>query len=164
MVNCRYRLNVFKYTCDFLEVEMRIDYHNKEIINKIYTHDAVFKGFDYDYENNLIQFEMVEGYYKKRFKFIFHNVFGFKMASCDFWGKCLRTDTWHTADENEIAEELTEIKEKKRGRSEDGKLLESKSRLNSVEECVESTLYFISGDSLTIACEYIDFEEIRLAE
>lgn len=49
MVNYRYRLNVFKYTCDFLEVEMRIDYHNKEIINKIYTHDAVFKGFDYDY-------------------------------------------------------------------------------------------------------------------
>ncbi len=84
---------------------MRIDYRNKEIIGskEIHIHDAVFTGFNYDYENNIIAFEVIEYYYKKHFKFKFCNVFGFEMLSCDFWGHFLRIYSWNTTDTNDLS-------------------------------------------------------------
>ena len=93
---------------------MRIDYSNKGIIDSkdIYVHDAVFTGFNYDYENNIIEFEAIEYYYKKNFK-------------------------------------MKDIQREKKWEL----------RLKDTNKWVESIISFISGDTLTIVCEYIEFEE-----
>lgn len=143
---------------------MRIDYKNKNLINskETHLHDAEFLGFSYDFENNFIRFEMVEYDFKKKFKLTFHNVFGFKMSSCDFWGKCLRVDCWYADDENGLIHELNRLKEEKRGKLVDGSLGPAFSRMDEVESILQVTISIISGDLLTIVCEYIDFEEETL--
>ena len=130
---------------------MRIDYSNKEVIDSkdIYVHDAVFTGFNYDYENNIIEFEVIEYYYKKHFKFKFGNVFGFEMLSCDFWGHSPHINVWYTSDTNDLSTKMKDIQREKKWEL----------RLKDTNKWVESIISFISGDTLTIVCEYIEFEE-----
>ena len=143
---------------------MRIDYKNKNLINSgaTHLHDAEFLGFSYDYENNFIQIEMIEYDSNKEFKLTFHNVFGFKMSSCDFWGKSLRVDCWYMDDENGLILELNQLKEEKRGKGADGVMLPAVSRMDEVEFPLQIKISIISGDLLTIVCEYVDFEERTL--
>ncbi len=130
---------------------MRIDYSNKGIIDSkdIYVHDAVFTGFNYDYENNIIEFEAIEYYYKKHFKFKFCNVLGFEMLSCDFWGRSPHINVWYTSDTNDLSTKMKDIQREKKWEL----------RLKDTNKWVESIISFISGDTLTIVCEYIEFEE-----
>lgn len=130
---------------------MRIDYSNKEVIDSkdIYVHDAVFTGFNYDYENNIIEFEAIEYYYKKHFKFKFCNVLGFEMLSCDFWGHSPHINVWYISDTNDLSTKMKDIQREKKWEL----------RLEDTSKWVESIIAFISGDTLTIVCEYIEFEE-----
>ena len=134
---------------------MRIDYSNKGIIDSkdIYVHDAVFTGFNYDYEKNIIEFEAIEYYYKKHFKFKFCNVLGFEMLSCDFWGRSLRILDWQSANftKSEIVPKFLKL-------NNDDKNIYNCSRLKD-NKYFETLFTFISGDTLTIVCEYIEFEE-----
>ncbi len=143
---------------------MRIDYKNRDVINsgQIHLHDAEFLGFNYDFDNNIIRFKMTEHDYQKKLKLTFHNVFGFKMSSCDFWGKSLRVDCWYTDDENGLIMELNQLKEEKRGKGADGVILPAVSRMDEVEFPLQIKISIISGDLLTIVCEYVDFEECDL--
>lgn len=132
---------------------MVIDYKNKNSIQqKIYVHDAIFNGFNYEYEKNLITFEAVECYYKKKFNFRFCNVFGFEMQACDSWCKGSNIIDWELGDlyGNKLTEKLShwKVNEKYFG-----------SRLENIDKVVESIITLSSGDTLTIVCEYIDFEE-----
>ena len=125
---------------------MRIDYSNKEVIDSkdIYVHDAVFTGFNYDYENNIIEFEAIEYYYKKHFKFKFCNVLGFEMLSCDFWGHSPHINVWYISDTNDLSTKMKDIQREKKWEL----------RLEDTSKWVESIIAFISGDTLTIVCEY----------
>ena len=38
---------------------MKINYRNVEELNEIYLHDAVFEGFNYNYEKKQVIIEMV---------------------------------------------------------------------------------------------------------
>lgn len=138
---------------------MRINYKNKEIINtQLNLHDAVFTGFSYDYVNNSIQLEMIESYYKKHFKIVFNNVLGFKMASCDFWTECRRVDCWYanSDDEYTLLAELKNMQGNIVVKDSNDNRIKLISRLDKVEQPIQTTLYIISADSLVVLCEYID--------
>lgn len=136
---------------------MRIDYKNMSIINSntFHLHDAVFIGFYYNYEKCSIAFEAIEYHNRKKFTFLFSNVFGFMMQSCDFWGKSSRISSWYVPDINERKLIQTILTERK---SEDIQ----NSRIINGRKIVESTLELCSGDTLIIACEYIEFDEVSL--
>ena len=84
------------------------------------------------------------------------------MSSCDFWGKSLRVDCWYPDDENGLILELNQLKEEKSGKGADGVMLPSVSRMDEVEFPLQIKISIISGDLLTIVCEYVDFEERTL--
>ena len=71
-------------------------------------------------------------------------------------------DCWYTDDENGLILELNQLKEEKRGKGADGVMLPAVSRMDEVEFPLQIKISIISGDLLTIVCEYVDFEERTL--
>ena len=131
-------------------MKTKIDYKNKEIIEKLYVHDAYFTGFKYDYPENRIYIEAIEYYYGKKFHITFHDVIFFEMQSLDFWGKSLRILDWELcAKKNSSFAEIIE------NNKEDFKY----ARRKNVEDIIESVIVITSGDTLTIFCDNIDFVE-----
>lgn len=138
---------------------MKIDNNNQYTIQKNINvvHDAVFTGLIYDYKKRLVSFEAIEGYYKKRFSFKFNNVFGFGMQACDFYHHGANILGWGICDSNnkQLTKKLLHLRD-------DGKYFDS--RIGNINEVVEVVIELNSGDTLTIACEYIEFEEYELTE
>jgi len=134
-------------------MKQRIDYKNKNTIReRIYAHDGIFTGFNYEYENNLIYFEIQRNFYGKNFKLLFNNVFGFEMQSCDFWSNSPHVFDLELGDSygNKMTKMLLERHESEK---------KSCSRLTKYDEAVEIIITLTSGDKLTLVCEYIEYEE-----
>lgn len=136
---------------------MNISSLNREDANNVCVHDAVFLGFNYNYQENIIEFSCEEYFYSKRHTFKFNNVFGFQMKSCDYWGASPRIYAWELKDvsENIYTQALASF------RSDEKNIY---SRMTDSNEVLESTFILISGDELTIVCESIDYKEEKLAE
>ncbi len=134
---------------------MRIDYRNKEEIDKLYLHDSEFEGFCYDYEKRQITLSC-DNYFKefrKRTVFTFHNVIFYSIQSCEFWGKCFRIYEIYLQDDSTEMDQL--LKSKLAG---DYK----HSYLDKGVEYLPIEIGIISGDILVIICESVDVHEEEL--
>ena len=136
---------------------MRIDYKNKEMIErKIYVHDSVFMGFNYDYNNQKILLKLTDNYEMKNHEFSFHNVYFTEIQSCDSWGKSPHVFELTLLSENNII--FTKLNERVRSEH------YPSSRLEGLERLVVIEFLLTSGDTLIIACEYIDILETPYQE
>lgn len=137
---------------------MRINKLNCDILQTkgAYVHDALFTGFFYDYKQKQIKFEAMEqGFQNKKYKFTFENVIGFNMSCTDFWGSSHYIYDWEAIPANEY---LLINRLKKEALNNDF----HNSRVLYPIEYFETKLILISGDELTIACEWIEFEALDL--
>lgn len=66
---------------------MRITCANKQQLDEIYIHDALFDGFSYDYERRTIGMVCSKPWEYWRVSLCFENVIFFSHQSCDFWGR-----------------------------------------------------------------------------
>lgn len=135
---------------------MKIDAFNKDIINTstINIHDSIFINMTYHYFEKKIDFiAKNDQNMKKTYHLEFFNVIGYEMISCEFWGKSPYIFDWEVkkAQDQALIAKLT--KEQKVQNY-------PYSRLKNDTKYFESTITFTSGDRLTIACEYICFNEI----
>lgn len=133
---------------------MRMDAFNGSIINtnKKYIHDYIFKGLKFDYlKKNVYAFLLKPNSEEDIITISFCNVLGLDMISCDFWGKSPHVFDWEFVEGEESL--LT------------SRLFEEKNthnylntKLDYMTNHIETIISLISGDLLTITCEYIDFE------
>ena len=67
--------------------KMVINNQNLECINRdICIHDCVFKGIQYDYQNNEAIVALYRECSKESVYIKFHEIAGINMVACDFWG------------------------------------------------------------------------------
>ena len=66
---------------------MRITCANKQQLDEVYIHDALFDGFSYDYERRTIRMVCSKPWEYWRVSLCFENVIFFSHQSCDFWGR-----------------------------------------------------------------------------
>lgn len=126
---------------------MKIDKSNCKIINskEIYIHDAIFNDVVFNYQKKALYV-----FIQNKNKIIeFHNVIGFDMTSCDYWGDDPFVFDWEYNDNFHLVEDLFVKNESNFNCS----------RLNNKkkEDFIETIITLSSGDKLIIACEYIIF-------
>lgn len=124
---------------------MRIDKSNCEIINskEIYIHDSMFNDVVFDYQKKVLYVSILKN------KIIeFHNVIGYYMTACDYWGEGPFVLDWELSDKFLLTEKLFMKTEDSIGNQ----------RLNNKEKFFETVIILASGDKLIIACEYIIFD------
>lgn len=139
---------------------MKINYSNAQIINNkdFYIHDDWFVKMSYEYDescNGLINLHLKKYCNTKNdycIKFI--NVIGFESISCTFWGKSINIYDIEYIDNNEqvLLPKLYNEMKKQSSIDKDCKLI-------SDTKYMEISIYLISGDKLTIACETIDVDD-----
>ena len=132
---------------------MRIDYSNKEEINKLYLHDSEFVGFCYNQEKRQISFSCDNIFVKKKNIFTFHNVIFYSIQSCQFWGGSFNIYDIYLQDNSTEMDQL--LKSKLAG---DYK----HSYLDKGVEYLPIEIGIISGDILVIICESVDVHEEEL--
>lgn len=136
---------------------MRIDKSN---INNLYSdfaniHDAIFKGIEMNYGDKSIKASMLSYYNSERIFVFFHNVIGFDMTLCDFWGRSPHVLGFKHVDESEykiIPKIFQEIEI-------NNYFAHS---LQSKEKYIETGIELISGDCLNVACEYIEIIKTKM--
>lgn len=130
---------------------MRINYSNKEVLDEQYMHDSEFTGFSYEYDTRQIRFSCENWYMKKISHLLFKNVAYCESQSCGFWGKDIKRIYWVSVDDSpEAMERLRKLQEEKKDRF--PSFIESGQFLQVLIE-------LISGDTLLIICEELEFEE-----
>lgn len=135
---------------------MRIDSFNGHIINseKIYVHDDILKQLHFDcYKSELVLVILTENDKQNEYFIKFRNILGFKMTSCDFWGRSPHIlDFEYVVHEGRaMLPELDKIKE--------SIPVNPLCKLLTKTEYLECVLTLTSGDKLTVVCEYIDYEK-----
>ena len=134
---------------------MRIDYSNKNKVDDIYTHDSIFEGFYYNYEEKKIIMELENYYTKKKLKFQFCNALIFNCEMCEFWGKSFRVANWENVNDEQL---IQKMKKKQK----DNNDLYWTSLVDLNKEYLETKFILCSGDIIEIVCEYVEFEEENL--
>lgn len=141
---------------------MKINYLNANIINSknFYIHDDWFEKITYELDDNrngtinlyLDKYGIIEHEYYIQFI----NVIGFEATSCAFWGKSSNVFymEYMSTDEQTLLPKLYEIK-KQQKKPEICKPLDNKNY-------IETTIYFKSGDKLTIVCEEIYADDLGI--
>ncbi len=134
---------------------MKIDYLNANIINSknFYIHDDWFEKITYELDNDcngtinlyLDKYGIIE----RKYCIQFINVIGFEATSCVFWGKSsnILDMEYMSPDEQTLLPKLYEIKNQQK----EPKACKPLANKNYIE----TTVYFKSGDKLTIVCEAI---------
>ena len=137
---------------------MRIDYKNIDMLEEsgsLYVHDAIFSGFSYNYDENLISFEAENHYENSRLKFSFINVLGVKILCADFWGSSNRLHICESGKDYNYPL-LNELKER------DQKDGIPKERISTLDNAVEIIFTLVSGDCIDIVCEYLEFDTMEM--
>ncbi len=131
---------------------MKIDWNNRNEINKIYVHDCEFTGYSYDYDKRQISLQCEGNFLNLKHSFLFNNVIFTKMQSCTFW---------HGGDSImyiALEEEETELKILKKIHD------EKEYDLTELDEGISYLsieMLINSGDMLLIICESVDYEESK---
>ena len=133
---------------------MIINFENKNIIGTkdYYLHDDKFCDFKYNYYENRIIFQTTTEDKSKMRTIIFENVLGFQMLSGDFWGRSPHIFDWELITMEDDDPLLSKIMNNPDAKN----VLDL--RISSFDKCVESKIYFTSGDTLDIVCEFINYE------
>ena len=134
---------------------MRIDAFNYTAIDSdVYIHDFLFEDMQYNYIQNKITIRLINETSPERKEIIeFYNVIGFDMVACDFWGTSPYVLDWESIEKENQKLVKKFLAEKQNNNYE-------YARICAESEYVESIITFISGDRLTIACEYILYENV----
>lgn len=138
---------------------MRFNRKNAETIKqaKFSLHDARLDSFTFDHILRSLTIEVLWPFETEMAKIVFTGVIGFCMTCCDFWGKSERISCFCPVrdDDRRLVSDLFQIKNSTENEY---------SSLRAEEEYLEMIIEFISGDSMRIACEYVDFETVKFTE
>ncbi len=137
---------------------MIYNYNNKEEFDKIYLHDSIFEGFNYNYDDREISFLCKHYYVNKIYNFRFHNVIYSKLQSCFFWGggNCVY-DIYCTETPDEFKKLIHDVQTNKH-------IYFEHSYLDRGINYVTIEIMINSGDSLIIICESVEVLENDLNE
>lgn len=136
---------------------MRFVYENREELDKEYLHDGVFEGYQYHYEKRQIEMSCIDGFFTKRIHLVFNNVIFSEMQSCEFWGSCARIyEIWHE-DESFQMKYLQDILKSDKNKYDINQLTEG-------IDFIQVKIQIISGDTLFIICESLDWTEEELKD
>ena len=136
---------------------MKFDVLNGDIINtkNVSFHDDVLTLLEFNRDRKEICLSINKtdwGTVGEKYTVHFHGVIGFEMTSCDFWGPSSHIDCFaFLGDDRVITPKLFKRKNE-----------ESATRLScflankKISDFIETSIFFKSGDSLTIACEWIE--------
>ena len=119
-------------------------------------HDKIIKQFVYDYKTSTLKLLFMDDINIIIFYSIdFYNVVGLDMTSCDFWGRSPHVDYFGYVehDERKLLPKLYEEKNQTN--------TSSNCRLDCNKNYLEILLSFISGNIITIACEYMEFKKFQ---
>ena len=135
---------------------MKINYRTVEKLNEIYLHDAVFEGFNYDYEKKQVIIEMAAWgteteRYDRRYRFTFFNTLGIEVLAGDFWGPTPHVYDWETVSgaEGDFVKKIIN----------EDKFDNLKYRIENIEYILNTTIEISSGDKVKIVCETIEVEK-----
>ena len=132
---------------------MKIDYSNAQIINSpdFCMHDDWFVNMNYECgkDTNTMNVHFIKYYKVKDYIVKFNNVIGFEVEP-DI--DCV---SYNYPEEQTLLPRLYELKEKQLSIDEFCPLL-------SDEKFIEISLYFKTGDSLTIVCESLEVDDDML--
>lgn len=144
---------------------MKIDYSNAQIINSpdFCMHDDWFVNMNYECgkDTNTMNVHFIKYYKVKDYIVKFNNVIGFKGVYCKFWGNGLGVEpdidcvSYNYPEEQTLLPRLYELKEKQLS-------IDDFCPLLSDEKFIEISLYFKTGDSLTIVCESLEVDDDML--
>lgn len=130
---------------------MKICTANKsDIREKIYIHDSVITQFIYCYDDKKIIVKLNNLYLKKAFTLTFDYVIYSEIQNCNFWGVgnlVLGLDLFI-----EKPKLTTLINSKENQKYESLELM-------NMNQYMETAFIFNSGDTITIICKEINFEE-----
>ncbi len=136
---------------------MRFVYRNRHELDKMYLHDGIFEGYYYNYEKRQVKMSCIDGFYSKRVHLVFNNVVFSEMQSCEFWYPTARIYAiWHE-DEGRQMKYLQDILE----------LNKEKYDINQLTEgidFIQVKLQILSGDTLFVICESLDWTEEELKD
>lgn len=133
---------------------MHITSSNKQQFDVYHYHDAWFHGFNYDYYNRTITFNMEDAWKYDHFDFVFNNVIFFEVQSCTFWGGSVDLyDAW-IRDELPELDKLYDLPDNRFGNS----------ALDSNIEYIGIELKVKSGDTILIICESVDINAIGICQ
>lgn len=132
---------------------MIINAANAKILNsgEIYIHDDILEDLHFDHIKYKLRLTVADELVEENKYYIdFLNVVGFKMSSCDFWGRSPHIFDFEyvDSDDNTIVLELLKRVQK-----------DSPCRLDNPKKYFESVITFTSGDRLIVACESIVFSD-----
>ena len=120
---------------------------------KIHIHDYFFEHLQFDYSENILTVSLQSFEKSPRPACIrFYNVIGVKMSCCDFWGETKRIDCWYVEEEQGSVLLNDLVKERDLHNYD-------LSRLKDENKFFESTISVLSGDKVTVVCEYAIYEE-----
>ena len=132
---------------------MKIEYTNRNLIdNELNIHDAIFKGFIYDDMEKILLLELENYYLNKKYKLQFYNVLILNCEMCQFWGKSPNILDWEVCDKNSLIQNMIK-KQNENKESYKCSLVDIK------KSYLETIITLSSGDTITIVCEYIQFQE-----
>ena len=134
---------------------MSITVNNMDDLRKVYLHDALFAGFEYDYKTRQIQMVCENRFAGKVHNLVFDNVISCKMQSCEFY-----------SDDNTImghsVEKISHILDDLNAQKGEIPYLHRNSQLGKGIKFIVVEFELISGDTLEIICESVDHTETEL--
>lgn len=137
---------------------MLYNYNNKNEFDKIYLHDAIFEGYNYDYDKREISFSCKYYEVNKIYNFNFHNVIYSKLQSCSFWhGGNSVYDIYCTETPDEFTNLIHDVQTNEPVNFE-------YSFLDRGINYITIKIMINSGDALLIICESVEVSESELSE
>lgn len=133
---------------------MHITNDNKNEFEKFYLHDALFKGFSYDYSYSKIAFSMKYEWLHKRYDFVFNNVVFFSTQSFQLW------DGGSNVYYAYIKDELPELEKMKDFGGENN--YSSLDTFNKGVDYIGVEFILNSGDTILIICESVDVDAVEI--
>ena len=131
---------------------MKINFENKNELNKLYIHDSEFFGYCYNYSKRQISFLCDDLYYRKRTQLIFSNVILSNLQSCSFWHSGSSILYVNLEENPSQLQELMEIQKEKQD-------IYEGSYLDRGIKYLPIVFQLNSGDTLLIICETMEWTE-----
>ena len=132
---------------------MKIDINNKDLIEEsIYVHDIIFKNVVFDYEDKRLIVTLERDFADKgKYAIEFCNVIGYNMQSCGCWSDSVYVLDWEVSDDRELIDVL--LSQQNNGDYTFSRIKDKKGSF------FQTVFTLISGDKLTIVCEYIEIDK-----
>lgn len=138
---------------------MIFNHHNKKDFNKLYIHDSIYTGYNYDFDKKEINLTCNNHYLKKIFTFNFCNVIYSKLQSFGFWG----SNGFYIFDV-ELEENNEELKQIIINTQNSKPDWFKNSKLDSNINYITIEFTINTGDKLLIICESVEVSESELNE